>query len=68
MTTIFFGSDYNGTAQIPELKKKLATFGKVIDVVIKKAKEAVASDIREGTGPVSSALRQTFPTQLRRGA
>lgn len=33
MTTIFFGSDYNGTGQVAELKKKLATYGKVVDVV-----------------------------------
>jgi ribose 5-phosphate isomerase B len=57
MTTIFFGSDYNGTAQIPELKKKLATFGKVIDVVeedpaldsyIKISMEVARRAVREG--------------------
>ena len=33
MDTIYFGSDYNGAGQAAELKKRLATFGRVLDVV-----------------------------------
>jgi hypothetical protein len=50
-----------------EYRERDESNGKIIDVVIKKAKEAVASDIREGNGTVAGALRSTFP-QLKRGA
>lgn len=57
MQTIFFGSDYNGTGQIAELKKKLATYGKVVDVVeedpsldsyIKIALDVAKRTVKEG--------------------
>ena len=49
-----------------ETRERDGADGKIVDVLIKRVTRSVAGDIRDGTGPVSSALSSAFG--LRRGA
>lgn len=49
-----------------ETREREGSDGKVIDVIVKRVKSELASDIRSGGNPVTRALESTYP--LRRGA
>lgn len=68
-----YGSGSNVTVNVinqagaeVETREREGSDGKVIDVIVKRVKSELASDIRSGGNPVTRALESTYP--LRRGA
>lgn len=55
----------NFTDAQASVTEKTDSSGKVIEVMIRRVKEEIASEVRDGRGPVNRAMEQSF--NLRRG-